>query len=122
MRSFAIYVINIRSDAMTQATLFDAQFAPSPLPADITIGKHKGSSTSIAANPSPESKARVRELVLADIAKHGTATVKETARRLGYGERINIISGRVSELSLVLKLIEATGETREKSGVWRVKR
>jgi len=85
---------------------------------DITKRKHKGSKSSIKANPKREAKAKMRNAVL-EALRHNNLTGKQIAELLQVP--FNAISGRFSELK-ALRLIGGTGERFEGSEILRLRR
>lgn len=90
---------------------------PQPNLFDIIANRHKGEPHSVAANLRTN-KSKDRHRILAFIRQAGTATTKEIVRGLGMLHQT--ASARRSDL-LAEGAIEKTGETREHSGVVRIK-
>ena len=97
---------------MNQQTLFEIE-THTVLPHDITLSRHRGSQTSIDANPTKEAKAIKREAVYKIIAGAGANCITSKEVAAAMGEPLNCISGRISEL-LVLKRIYRWDEKRDK--------
>jgi hypothetical protein len=102
---------------MNQPTLFYNE-SSARLPIDITARKHRNSPESIAANPSQNAKRASYERILA-LLREKPLTGKEIAAAMHT--ETHYISGRLSELRLVLKRIEKTGIRREGSAELRIK-
>lgn len=84
---------------------------------DICSNKHRGASTSVAANKRADrGKPQWRYLCLDYIRRNGTATSAEICKH--FDKTPNALSGRLSELKAA-KLIEETGETRNGCAVLR---
>lgn len=86
---------------------------------DICENRHRNSPESQAANPSIESK-RASYAVILGLLKERPMTAKEIATAMGT--TINCVSGRLSEMRLVLKVIAKTGIRREGSAELEVVR
>lgn len=99
-----------------QPQLFD--LGPPPIPADITISRHRGSPESIAANPSQEAKRASHERILQIVRVQGTSYLHQICRILDKPP--NEVSPRLSELKEMGRL-EKTGEKIEKCAVLRLK-
>lgn len=85
------------------------------LPFDVTQSRHKGNQKSVAANLRVHPhKASVRERIRIFVCgcDWRGATVKEIAKAFGYGESINRISGRITELKLTGEVFDS-GRERE---------
>lgn len=85
---------------------------------DICQQKHKGNKSSQAANPHRQSKAKMKEEILA-LLRHNNLTGKQIAELLNVP--FNAISGRFSELKASGD-IEATCDRIEGSCVLRIRR
>ena len=75
---------------------------------DVCASRHRNSPESVAANPSMDAKRASYERILALLVRPMTG--KEIAAALGV--ELHVISGRLSELRHVLKLIKVTGIRR----------
>lgn len=85
---------------------------------DITAQRHRGSSESIAVAPSSVAKRQAHEKILG-LLRIRPMCSKEICKALGLGDKISLISGRLSELKAMGK-IQPTGERRENSAVLRI--
>ena len=96
---------------MTQNTLFDRDPVVFD---DITMGKHRGSATSIEANKrAMPLKATRRQQVLITLDRLGDSTAKEIAEFLGLP--LHTVSGRCAEL-LANGMIEPVPDLRRDGG------
>ncbi len=109
---------------MTQPTFLDGIGEHEPkweadvlaeFPQDITRNRHRDSPESIAANPSETAKRESHEKILA-LFDLGHWTGKEVAEALH--KPFNAVSGRVSELRMLGKLVK-TGERRDGGAILR---
>lgn len=99
---------------MNQPALFTLPLTPI---ADVSMSRHKGNAESIAANPSQESKRASHSRILAILAT-GNYTSKEICEQMGYGDKISLISGRISELKASGEVVK-TGDRRDGCAVLR---
>lgn len=89
-----------------QRMLFDE------IPADICFSRHRGSVESTLSNPSVLAKREAHERII-ELLREKPLTALEISEKLGV--LIHKVSGRCSELRLILKIIEKTGIRRDNS-------
>lgn len=102
---------------MQQTSLFDCFRPISP---DITASRHRGSATSIAANPTYEAKMRLIDQIRAFFVMMNNETyLHQICRELGKAP--NEISPRLSDMKRDGELFE-TGKRAEKCAVLRLRK
>lgn len=95
------------------------EFTQTDLFGDICVRRHRKNPESVAANPTPETKLRTRERIIA-MLKEKPATSKDLCAALGLGDKISLISGRLSELKAT-GIIEPSGVQQDGCAVLRLK-
>ena len=88
------------------------------IPDDITAHRHRGNAESTLANPSVFAKRQAHERIIA-VYRTGDWTGQEVSDKLSVP--YHTISGRISEMRHILKLLEKTGERRNKGAVLTLK-